>query len=133
MTVPFFTIIIPVKAVNHYVRETVAHILRLRDGDWELIVVPNDESPSEWNDPRIRLRSSGRVGPGAKRDLAANAARGIALVFLDDDSYPQEDLLSIARPFFKDMSLAALGGPAITPPEDGFWQKVSGAVFLSRF
>jgi GT2 family glycosyltransferase len=29
--------------------------------------------------------------------------------------------------------VVAIGGPAITPPTDGFWQKVSGAVFLSKF
>lgn len=133
MTNPFFSIIIPVKAINDYVRETVSYILKLRDQDWELLIVPNDPSPSEWNDSRITIMSSGRVGPGAKRDMAAQVAHGDVVVFLDDDSYPQEDLLSIARPFFKDVSLAAIGGPAITPSEDGFWQKVSGAVFLSRF
>jgi cellulose synthase/poly-beta-1,6-N-acetylglucosamine synthase-like glycosyltransferase len=133
MTAPFFTIIIPVKAINDYIRETVSYILRLADSNWELIVIPNDVSPSEWFDPRIRIMSSGRVGPGVKRDLGAKEAKGELLVFLDDDSYPDKDLLTQARPLFNDPAIAAVGGPAITPPEDGFWQKVSGAVFLSRF
>ena len=38
----------------------------------------------------------------------------------------------MARPCFDDRSVAAIGGPALTPPEDGFWQRVSGVVFLSR-
>jgi len=133
MTSPFFSIIIPVKAINDYIRETVSHILQLKEGDWELIVVPNEVPATEWSDPRIQLMRSGRVGPGAKRDMAAKVAKGTVLVFLDDDSYPEHDLLTVARPFFSDPSVAALGGPAVTPPEDGFWQKVSGAVFLSRF
>jgi len=130
---PFFTIVIPVKDVNGYVRETVSHIRGLKDPDWELIIVPNEDTPSEWNDSRIRLISSGRVGPAAKRDMAAKIAQGEILVFLDDDSFPREDLLTAARPFFSDTAVAAVGGPAITPPEDGFWQRVSGAMFLSRF
>ncbi len=133
MTAPFFSIVIPVKAINGYVRETVSHILKLNDSDWELIIVPNDDAPSEWSDPRIRLMASGRVGPGIKRDLAAESAKGFVLVFLDDDSYPKADLLTVARPYFDDPDVSALGGPAITPPEDSFWQKVSGAVFLSHF
>jgi glycosyltransferase involved in cell wall biosynthesis len=133
MTDCFFTIVIPVKAVNAYVRETVDHILRLTNPDWELIIVPNEDSQSEWPDPRIRMISSGRVGPGVKRDLAAQSAQGSVLVFLDDDSYPKDDLLSVARPFFDNPLVAGVGGPAVTPPEDGFWQKVSGAVFLSHF
>ena len=32
---------------------------------------------------------------------------------------------------FEDNNVAAVGGPAITPKNDDFWQKVSGAVFLS--
>jgi len=133
MSEPFFSIIIPVKAINDYIRETVSHILKLKDNDWELVIVPNEDSPSEWSDPRIRMISSGRVGPGAKRDLAAQSSRGEVLVFLDDDSYPQHDLLNVGRTLFQDPRVAALGGPAVTPPEDDFWQKVSGTVFLSRF
>lgn len=130
---PAFSIIIPVKAINDYVRETVEHILGLDDPDWELMIVPNDPTVSEWSDPRIQLMASGRVGPGAKRDMAAKVAKGDFLVFLDDDSYPKNNLFTVARPWMHHPQVAALGGPAITPPEDGFLQQVSGAVFLSRF
>jgi glycosyltransferase involved in cell wall biosynthesis len=127
-----FSIIIPFKAINAYVRETVPYVLKLNDADWELILVPNEAMTSEWPDDRIRVLASGRVGPGAKRDLAAKTARGEILVFLDDDSYPRADLLNEARSHFADPGVVALGGPGITPPQDGFWQRVSGAVFLSK-
>ena len=42
-------------------------------------------------------------------------------------------MLEIAYKNFIDNGIIALGGPAITPPHDDFWQKVSGAVFLSKF
>jgi len=129
-----FSIIIPVKSINDYVRETVPHIQRLAGPQWELMVIPNEDEPNEWAwDERIRVFPSGRVGPAAKRDMGAAQARGEILVFLDDDSYPAGDLLVIAETYLADESIVALGGPAITPPDDGFWQRVSGAVFLSKF
>ena len=128
-----FSIIIPVKAVNDYVRETIPYIQALDDEDWELIVVPNEDDPNEWaSDKRIKFLISGRVGPAEKRDLASKIAKGSILVFLDDDSYPASNLLSVARKTFENQSIDAIGGPALTPPTDTYWQKVSGSVFMSR-
>jgi len=129
-----FSIIIPVKSINDYVRETVPHIQRLAGLDWELMVIPNEEEPNEWpGDGRVRVFPSGRVGPAAKRDMGAAQAKGEILVFLDDDSYPEPNLLEVANLYFSDPKVVALGGPGVTPPSDAFWQRVSGAVFLSRF
>ena len=129
---PTFSIIIPVKELNEYVRETVSHIFGLDYSDWELFIVTNDKQASEWpEEPRIKMISSGRVGPAEKRDLAAQVAAGTYLVFLDDDSYPESNLLSLALTKFTAGSVA-LGGPAMTPRSDSFKQKVSGVVFSSR-
>src|SRR3989344_1551337 len=130
---PRFTVIIPVKAINDYVRETVPHIRNLSNKNWELLILPNEADQDEWGDPRIRIIPSGRVGPARKRDMGAESAQGEILVFLDDDSYPEPDILNIAERYFEDTSVVALGGPAMTPPHDTFWQRVSGAVFLSKF
>jgi GT2 family glycosyltransferase len=127
-----FSIIIPVKELNDYVRETVPHVVNLDYPDWELFIVTNDVEQTEWaNEPRIKLLASGRVGPAEKRDLAASVCTGTYLVFLDDDSYPESNLLSVALKKFKEGSVA-LGGPAVTPRSDSFQQKVSGLVFASR-
>jgi GT2 family glycosyltransferase len=128
-----YSIIIPVKAINNYIRETVAYIQGFKRKDWELIVLPNEDEPTEWDDSHIRIVASGKVGPARKRDMGAEAAAGQFLVFLDDDSYPEPDLLDVADRYFTDNNVVALGGPAVTPPNDSFWQRVSGAVFLSRF
>ena len=127
-----FSIIIPVKVINDYVRETVPYIQSLDRNDWELIILPNELGRNEWGDERIQIVSSGRVGPAAKRDMGAKLAQGEILVFLDDDSYPSPNLLSVASPYFESRDVVAIGGPAITPSTDSFWQKVSGAVFLSK-
>ena len=100
---PTYTIIIPLKEINDYVRETVSYVQALDSIDWELIIVPNNDDINEWeNEKRISLISSGRVGPADKRDQAAKIAKGKILVFLDDDSYPKSDLLSIATRYFSD-------------------------------
>jgi len=128
-----FSIIIPVKAINDYVQETVPYIQNLTVDTWEIIIIPNNPEPNQWQqDKRITILPSGRVGPAEKRDLGAKQATGEILVFLDDDSYPEPNLLEISTQYFQDQQVVALGGPAITPPQDGFWQKVSGAVFLSK-
>ena len=101
---------------------------------WELFIIPNKPEINEWpNDIRIKIIGSGKVGPGEKRDIGAQKASGNILVFLDDDSYPESNLLEVAIKYFKDSNIIALGGPGITPNDDGFWQKVSSAVFLSKF
>lgn len=131
--VPKYSIIIPVKELNDYVRETVPYIQSLDFAEWELIIVPNNRQENEWvDDVRISFLFSGRVGPADKRDMAGKVARGEILVFLDDDSFPQFNLLTVAEEYFADNSISALGGPAITPENDSYWQKVSGAVFLTN-
>jgi len=129
-----YSIIIPVKSINDYVRETVPYIQALRGPEWELFVIPNNIEENEWlEDDRISLLNSGRVGPADKRDLGAEKSSGDILVFLDDDSYPNLNILEIADSYFANPEIIALGGPGVTPKNDTFWQKVSSAVFLSQF
>jgi len=71
------------------------------------------------------------VSPADKRDVAAGHASGEILAFLDDDAYPRPDWLTNAVRYFEDDSVAAVGGPAVTPQHDSFLQKASGAVFAS--
>jgi len=129
-----FSIIIPVKSLNDYVDQTVDCIIKLEFHSWELIIVTNNPETNKWSfDSRIAIIESGRVGPGDKRDIGAKVASGEILVFLDDDSYPKSDFLNIANEHFKDENIHAIGGPGITPEKNSFLQKVSGAVFLSKF
>ena len=128
-----FTIIIPVKSINDYVRETVPYIQALKGYEWELFIISNNKENNEWpDDDRVSILASGKVGPADKRDFGAKKALGDILVFLDDDSYPEENLLEVANKHFDDAKVIAIGGPALTPESDSFWQHVSGAVFLGR-
>ena len=67
--------------------------------------------------------------PGRKRDLASKYAKGEILAFIDDDAYPDQNWLKNAVRHFQDAAIAAVGGPAITPPEESFRGKASGKVY----
>lgn len=124
------SIIIPVKEINHYIRESIPHILNMDYANFEVLIFP--DNPTTESFPRTTIIPTGNIGPAEKRDLAIKHAKGEILAFLDDDAYPRKDWLSKAVKHFFDPCTAAVGGPAVTPQSDSFYQRVSGAVFLSR-
>ncbi len=126
-----YSFIIPVKEINDYIRETVSKILEIERDDFEIVIYPNEKNSESW--PKTKQIASGPGGPAMKRNLAIKDAQGEILIFVDDDAYPKSDLLEILDRDFKDKNIIAVGGPAVTPDDDNFWQKVSGSVFLSSF
>lgn len=123
-----FSIIVPVKAYNAYCEESLSWCRRLYP-DQELLFSPDfDGKPAL---PGVKVLPSGAVGPGAKRDLCAAAASGEYLAFLDDDAYPAKGWLEAAAEVFKDPSVGAVGGPAITPEDDSVRRWASGLVYES--
>lgn len=126
-----YSFIIPVKAINDYIREALPKILAIQRSDYEIIIYPNQLTTNEsWD--KTRQIASGACGPAQKRNLAIKDAQGEILVFIDDDAYPQDNLLEVLDENFQNERITAVGGPALTPADDSFWQRVSGAVFLSR-
>jgi len=132
-----FSIIIPVKEINDYILKNLSIIQNLDNSDYEIIILPNCNDKSCKNlikkYKKLKIIHTGKVGPGEKRDIGAKIALGDILVFLDDDSFPKLDLLTIAKKVFDNKKIMAVGGPGITPKDSSFWEKVSGAVYLSKF
>ena len=135
-----FSIIIPFQTVTPYLFETLSHISKLTGPDFEVILLPDalppDDSlpaniPGSEKNYSLKIIPTGAVSPAVKRDKGAEASCGRYLAFIDDDAYPDAGWLSEVLPHFSDKSIAGVGGPQITPEQDGFWQKVSGAMFLS--
>ncbi|KKQ80728.1 MAG: hypothetical protein UT03_C0019G0001, partial [Candidatus Moranbacteria bacterium GW2011_GWD2_38_7] len=124
-----YSFIIPVKAINDYVREAVSIVLNIPRDDYEIIVYPDEATGEGW--PKTRQIATGHCGPAVKRTKAIKDAQGDILVFIDDDAYPEINFLDVLDHDFVEEKVIAVGGPAITPASDSFWQKVSGAVFLS--
>lgn len=128
------SIIIPVREISEYLHESVPIILGCTDASVELIIIPDltPALPVAWSTPRVLIVPSGRVAPGRKRDTGARIARGKILAFLDDDAYPSAGWLLAALPHFDNETVAAVGGPGVTPPGDGFWKQASGWALASR-
>jgi GT2 family glycosyltransferase len=123
-----FSIVIALKGDNPYVRETLARLKELDYADFEVFVLP-DELFSAGDG--VRVIPTGPVGPAAKRDAALKWATGEIVAFLDDDTFPERDWLKNAVKYFQDQSVAAIGGPAVTPPTDDERQQASGGVYVS--
>lgn len=124
-----YSFIIPVKEINDYIREAVPIILAINRDDYEIIIYPNEITEEIW--PKTRQIATGHCGPAGKRTMAIQDALGEVLIFIDDDAYPEKNFLEILDRDFLDENVLAVGGPALTPNDNSFWQKVSGAVFLS--
>ncbi len=126
----FVSVIIPLSCINDYIMETLAYIFRMDFKNFEIIILPDDNL--ELNYPNTTVIPTGKISPAKKRDIGARYSKGNILAFIDDDAYPDKMWLTNALPYFDAEDVGAVGGPAVTPGEDGFSQKVSGAVFLSK-
>jgi len=107
--------------------------LELDYHDFEIIILPDFEFSIEntvlGTAIPIRVIPTGAVKPGDKRDIGLKHAKGEIIAFIDDDAYPVREWLSRALVNFQDIQVAAVGGPAVTPPDDGIMQQASGKVY----
>lgn len=128
-----FSIIIPVRKINDYVKESITRIKKLDYPEFEVLIVTDEDESKDYDFGcnRIKLLTSGNVGPGEKRNLAAKKATGDILAFLDDDSYPEYGWLKNAARVFEDSDVFALGGPAATPKGAGYEERMTGYLFES--
>lgn len=126
-----YSFIIPVKEINNYIRESVPKILEIPREDYEIIIYPDELDNQKYAWPKTKIIASGPGGPAMKRSLAMRDAQGDFLVFVDDDAYPEKNIMAFLDEDFNDPEVTAVGGPAVTPKSDSFLQKVSGAIYLS--
>lgn len=129
-----FSVIIPITTVNDYLEETCRELRRLDKDNFEILIFSNklEGNVNEWEERLgAKIIEIGDVSPAIKRDMALKYAQGEYLAFTDDDAYPDARWLEVAEKYLTGKGIAAIGGPQITPPGDSFWQKVSGAMFMS--
>ncbi len=122
---PLFSIIIPVRTSNPYLRETLKKIKKQTLNSYEILVITDQIS--------LDLGATiYQMGPSFKRNLGAKKAKGRYLAFLDDDSFPSKKWLENALTIFENNPKAVgVCGPCLTPPKDNYKQKASGLVWSS--
>ena len=109
---PTFSFIIPVKPGGFVAAvETLRHIA----------------APASQFEVLIAEGSS----PSRQRNAAAHAAQGEVIYFLDDDSRIAADCLTICARILEDETVAVVGGPSLTPPDDSMLQQLIGCALSS--
>lgn len=112
---PLFSMVIPVYNGGDMFKRCLNGIHQSTFTDWELVVV--DDGSTDGSERLAEqfgacvLRTKGRRGPAAARNLGAQAARGHYLYFIDADCELHPDTLAnIAQVFQADPGLDALFG-----------------------
>jgi GT2 family glycosyltransferase len=130
VTDPRTSIIIAVQADNSNLRECLEACARLTDQDFEVLVLTDGAADLRY--PKTRVIPTGPAGPSEKRDRGSREARGRILAFLDDDAFPAPGWLTAVVAALAPGDVAAVGGPAVTPPHDGPREQASGWVYAVR-
>lgn len=132
-TEPLVSIIIPLKNINDYIVQCVSLILKQTYKKYEIIILPDfyekEDQIELFNDEKIKIVPTGNMSPALKRHKGAELSNGEALAFIDDDTYPEANWLENAVRLFDTENINAIGGVAVTPYEDSFFQHVSGMIY----
>lgn len=129
-----FSVVIPITVPNDYLYETCRELNTIPDKNFEILIFSNklkEDVEKLEKELGARIFQIGDVSPAVKRDEAMKYAKGEYLAFTDDDAYPDKNWFEVAQKYLSDEKVSAVGGPQLTPPKDSFWQKVSGAMFMS--
>jgi glycosyltransferase involved in cell wall biosynthesis len=82
---PRFSVIIPTKNRDDFLREAVASVLAQTETDLELLLVNDGASVTAFADSRVRVLENQQRGAVAARMLGVHSALGEVIAFLDDD------------------------------------------------
>lgn len=72
--------------------------------------------------------------PSTNRNKGVEKSKGEYVIFLDDDAFIEENYLKKVDEFLnKNKEIDVIGGPQLTPKDDGFFGRVSGYALGSKF
>ena len=134
---PLVSIIIPLKKINDYIKESTEYILNQIYSNFELIILPDKVKKEEidlnlFKDNRIKIIETGELPPAIKRSIGVKNSKGNIFAFLDDDTFPEKDWLLNALRAMESENINALGGPAINTNKDNFLKQISGLIYSSK-
>ncbi len=103
--------------------ETLTALDRLDYPDYEVILVDDgstDGSAEIGRSHRCRVVSTPNRGLSHARNVVLAESTGSVVAYIDDDAYPDPHWLRYVARSFLDSEHAAVGGPNLTPPGDGW-------------
>lgn len=128
---PSITIIIPVEKETKHIKETLKNYSKQKYKNFEVIISTTDKFTSKYKFVKIIIDENLKGDVSSKRNKILKYGKGEIFVFNDDDvSIPENYLKNIANRF-KNKEVLAACGPLLTPKNDSFMQKASGAVWES--
>jgi GT2 family glycosyltransferase len=104
------------------IRDCCEGLRRLAYPDFEVIVVDDgstDATAAIAEEYGLRTIRTEHRGLGSARNTGLQAATGEIVAYLDDDAYPDPDWLSHLAETFSRSDHVGVGGPNLTPAEDG--------------
>ncbi|MDE2313766.1 MAG: glycosyltransferase family 2 protein, partial [Elusimicrobia bacterium] len=138
---PFFSVIILTHKRPELLQACLSSLLAAeRILVREVLVVVNGNNPEDAlaarsfssRIPGMKIVPLARQSRGAARNAAAAQAQGDWLYFLDDDVEAPPGLFSDAARLLAEHGEAwILGGPNLTPPDSGLFERASGLVLES--
>ena len=130
---PRVSVVIACPAPTAFLGEALAGLAAQTIAPCEVIVLPDAgvETPPAAGAVPVRVHPTGRLRPAEKRNLGIGLATGEIVAFLDDDAYPASCWLEQALKYFSRPEVAAVGGPALTPPHDPWRAQLGGRVYAN--
>ena len=120
---PFFSIAICTLNGEATLRESLDAIFNLDYHNFEVILISDgstDNTVAIAEEYDCRVIATENKGLSSARNTAWQIANGDFVAYIDDDAYPDPDWLNYLAITFLGNDFAAVGGPNLSPPEDGF-------------
>ena len=133
---PLVSVVIACPNDSPMLRQCLDALEKQTYGNFEVIVLPDeslDPSNSKLQTSNFRLSTipTGKVRPAEKRNKGIADAKGEIVAFIDDDAYPDPHWIEFAVKYFAFDDVGAVGGPGVTPPDDGFMARMGGRVYAN--
>ncbi|NQU12420.1 glycosyltransferase [bacterium] len=120
---PMVSVIVAVCNGARTINDCLASLSRLNYPRYEVVVVDDgseDGTAALIGRHGMRCIRVPNGGLSRARNLGIAAARGDIVAFLDSDAYADADWLYFLVNTLEQQGAAAVGGPNLSPPEDGF-------------
>lgn len=134
---PFVSIIIPVKNDASLLKACLESISNLDypKNKIEVIIADgmstdNSAEVAKNYGARVVLNEKQTVSPG--RNIAFKRSSGEVIAFTDADCVVDKNWIINSLKYFEDDKVACVGGPNLTPPDEGNFGKAVGFVFNQR-